>query len=683
MDQNKSLPARLRARPLKIFYGGDYNPEQWPEAVWLEDMRLMKQAGVNLVSVGIFSWALLQPDEDSYQFQWLDRVLNLLAEHGIWADLATATAAQPAWISQKYPDVLPVDARGNIISYGSRQSYCPNSPSYRKLGQKLVRKLAERYQNHPALFMWHINNEYGCHIHSCYCENCAQGFRSWLKARYGTVEKVNEAWGTNFWSQRYYQWSEIIPPRATSTFPNPAQVLDYRRFMSDSLLECYLGEYRLLKEITPGIPVTTNFLGLFKPLDYFKWAQYIDIISWDSYPDPESPDTPAWTALSHDLMRSLKNGQPFFLMEQAPSQVNWRPVNSNKRPGVMALWSYQAIAHGADAVLFFQWRQSLKGAEKFHSAIVTHTGDDGSRIYRECAKLGNELANLNEIPGSEVHAQTAIIFDYENWWAVEYEQRPHQNLLYLGQIFNYYQPLFATNIPVDIVPVNTEFRRYRLVIAPLLYLVKPGVAAALEAFVAQGGVLIMTFFSGIVDQNDGVFPGGYPGPFKGLLGLKVEEFDPLEASRTNKIVLTQAWEGFKDEYNCNLWCDVVHPATAKPLAQFMTDYYAGFPAVTVNQYGKGQAYYIATQPEPAFLIDFLKYVCRISGIQAPLKAPAGVEVMARSQNGRDYLFVLNHNLQGVRVPLPEGKYEDLITLGKYQGQLELGPNGTAVLGLVK
>ncbi|HEX3045057.1 MAG TPA: beta-galactosidase [Bacillota bacterium] len=682
MEQKKLFQTPVGIPP-RIFYGGDYNPEQWPESVWVEDMRLMKQAGVNLVTVGVFSWALLQSDEETYQFDWLDRLLNLLAEHGIFVDLATATAAQPAWISQKYPDILPVDVRGNTISYGSRQSYCPNSPSYRNLSQKLVRQLAQRYQNHPALLMWHINNEYGCHISTCYCENCARAFRSWLEAKYGTIEKVNEVWGTNFWSQRYYQWSEIIPPRATSTFPNPAQVLDYRRFMSDSLLECYLGEYRLLKEVTPGIPVTTNFLGLLKPLDYFKWAEYLDVISWDSYPDPEAADHAVWTALSHDLMRGLKNGQPFFLMEQAPSQVNWRPINPNKRPGVMALWSYQAIAHGADAVLFFQWRQSLKGAEKFHSAIVTHTGVDQSRIYRECAKLGNELGNLSEITGSQVPAQAAIIFDYENWWAVEYEQRPHQNLLYLDQILNYYQPLFTANIPVDVVPVNVDFSNYQLVIAPLLYLVKPGVAAALETYVNQGGTLIVTFFSGIVDQTDGIFPGGYPGPLKDLLGLKVEEFDPLDPRRTNKICLTQALEGLNNEYNCNLWCDVVQPISAKPLAQFGTDYYAGFPAVTVNQYGKGQAYYIATQPEPLFLKHFLKYVCQTCGIKPPLEAPAGVEVMTRSQSDRKYLFILNHNQQPTQIPLPEGVYEDLIAKKKYQTQLELGPNGTVILSLVK
>ncbi|HBF40165.1 MAG TPA: beta-galactosidase, partial [Firmicutes bacterium] len=424
----------IRSKAPKIFYGGDYNPEQWPESVWQEDMKLMREAGVNLVSISIFSWALLQPNEETYDFEWLDHLLDLLAQNGIDADLATATAAQPAWLSQKYPDVLPVSADGNRISYGSRQSYCPNSPSYKRLSQALVAKMAARYKSHPALALWHINNEYACHTSICYCDNCAKAFREWLAKKYGTIEKVNEAWGTNFWSQHYYAWSEIIPPRTTSTFPNPSQVLDYKRFMSDSILECYLGERRILQSATPNVPVTTNFMGDFKPLDYFKWARDIDVIAWDSYPDPEPNTTPDWAAFNHDLMRGLKNGQPFILMEQAPNNVNWRPVNTTKRPGVMRLWSYQAMAHGADAILFFQWRQSLKGAEKFHSAVVTHTGNDQSRVFQEVAGVGRELTNLDFIVNSRIEAKIAILFDYDNWWAVENVPRPSENVNYLEQI---------------------------------------------------------------------------------------------------------------------------------------------------------------------------------------------------------------------------------------------------------
>jgi beta-galactosidase len=667
----------INAKLPKIFYGGDYNPEQWPEKVWLEDVKLMKQAGVNLVSVGIFSWSLLQPNEETYNFEWLDRIMDLLAANGIYADLATATAAQPAWLSQ-YSDVLPVDIRGNKVSYGSRQSYCPNSPSYRRLGRQLVRNLAERYKNHPALIMWHINNEYACHTPSCYCENCAQAFRSWLQKKYGTVEKVNEAWGTNFWSQHYYEWAEIIPPRATSTFGNPGQVLDYQRFMSDSLMDCYLGEHAILKSVTPNIPVTTNFMGDFKNLDYFKWAQHMDVVSWDSYPDPEPNAYPGWAAFNHDLMRGLKNGQPFILMEQAASHVNWRPVNTNKRPGVMGLWSYQAIARGADAVMFFQWRQSLKGAERFHSAMVTHTGDDQSRVYREIAELGHELATLDEIIDSRTPAEIGILFDYENWWSLEHEPRPSINVNYLAQIRNFYNPLYDMNIEVDIVPVDADLSRYKLVIAPLLNMVKPGVKENLEKYVAGGGTFVTTFFSGIEDETGGVFPGGYPGPLKDLLGLAVEEFDPLEPHMTNKMRMIRTAGRLNGDYRCNLWCDVVQPGTAKVLAKFVEDYYAGRPCLTENHFGKGKAYYIATQPEPDFYKAFLKYLTDLHSVGSPLPVPPGVEVVKRAKDGQEYLFILNHTNHLAEFAIP-GAFQDLISGNGLQNELILKPKGTVIL----
>lgn len=661
----------------QIFYGGDYSPEQWPESVWLDDMRLMKQAGVNLVSVGIFSWALLQPNEDTFDFQWFDKLLDLLAEHGIYVDLATATAAQPAWLSKKYPDVLPVDEKGIRFSYGSRQSYCPNSPSYRRLSRELVRRLAERYRNHPALALWHINNEYACHTSSCYCDTCAEAFRVWLQNKYGSVAEVNEAWGTNFWSQYYYHWDEIIPPRYTSTFSNPSQVLDYQRFMSDSIFELYQGEYDIIKSVTPDILITTNFMVDFKPLDYFKWAKQIDVISWDSYPNPEPDYDLAITAFNHDLMRSLKGGQPFFLMEQASSQINWRPYNTNKRPGVMNLWSKAAVARGADGVMFFQWRQSVKGAEKFHSAMVPHAGEN-SRVYQEIAQLGKELTKLSEIIDTRIKAETAIIFDYENWWAVEYQQRPSQSLNYLDQLRNFYKPLFELNIPTDIVPVDCDLSHYQLVIAPLLYMIKPGVKENLEKYVAAGGTLIVSFFSGIVDETDGVFGEGYPGPLKELLGISVEEFDALEPHMANKVRLVRELGDLKGQYNCSLWGEMVKTDTAAALALFGEDYYGGAPCLTENQYRQGKAYYLATQPEPEFYRDFLRYLCRTNHISPTLVAPTGVEVTKRKGKEAEYLFILNHNPDPVTVNI-SGKYRDLIGDQEYERSVSLDSKASLVL----
>jgi beta-galactosidase len=665
--------------PNKLCYGGDYNPEQWPEEVWLDDMRLMRKAGVNFVSIGIFSWALLQPNADTYDFAWLDRLMDLLAENGIYADLATATASPPAWMAVNHPDILPVDENGAQFQHGSRQHYCPNSRTYREYSKKLVTLLAERYQNHPALTMWHVNNEYGCHINRCYCDQCAEAFRIWLEVRYQTIDELNARWGTNFWSQKYYRWEEIGLPSKTPTFANPGQLLDYQRFMSDSLLDCYLNEYHVLKEMTPEIPVLTNFMPHFKPLDYFKWAQHLDIVTWDSYPEP-TKGIPVDQAFDHDLMRSLRHGQPFLLMEQVTSNVNWREHNPMKRPGVMRLWSYQAVAHGGDGVMFFQWRASQAGAEKYHGAMVTHTGDEHSRVYREVAQLGNELKKLDSVVGSRIQAKTAIIFDYDNWWALELPSKPNNDLKYIEQVMQYYSPLFHHNIAVDIVQPSQDLSAYDLVIAPALYMVKPGVAENLEQFVERGGTLVTTFFSGIVDENDRIHMGGYPAPLRKLLGICVEEFDAMLQDQHNAITATEGSSTLQGTYRCSLWADVIRLEGAQALAYFGQDFIAGSPAVTVNTFGQGRAYYVGTQADERFVTNLIQHILAETGIQAPIDAPKGVEVTCREQGSDRTLFLLNHHAETMTVPLKDKIiYQDLLQDTSIQGQIELPANGVAVL----
>ncbi|WP_036746752.1 beta-galactosidase [Paenibacillus sp. UNC451MF] len=659
-----------------LFYGGDYNPEQWPEEVWKDDMRLMNKAGVNIVSVGIFSWAALQPGPDTYDFAWLDRLMDLMAEHGIMADLATATASPPAWLAKLHPDSLPVDENGARYAQGSRQHYCPNSKAFRLYGQRLVRKLAERYKDHPALAMWHINNEYACHISQCFCDECTREFRVWLEKRYSTLDELNARWGTNFWSQKYYDWDEIGLPGKTPTYPNPGQQLDYKRFMSDSLLDAYLGEHRILKEITPNLPIMTNFMGAFKPLDHFEWAKHMDVVTWDSYPEPTA-GIPVFAAMQHDLMRSLKGGQPFILMEQVTSQVNWRQHNPLKRPGVMRLWSYQTIAHGGDGVMFFQWRQSGAGAEKFHGAMVTHTGDENSRIYREVEQLGQELKQLDALVDSRVEARVAIIFDWHNWWALELDSKPSRDVLYLEQVKQYYQALFEHNVGVDFVQPDADLSSYKLVLAPALYMVGPGVGANLESYVSNGGTLLTTFFSGIVDENDRIHLGGYPAPLRKLLGICVEEFDPMLPGQTNGIAVSG-----NGEYSCNLWADLIRLEGASSLATFTSDFFAGSPAVTEHPFGQGKAYYVGTQPEPGFIKEFIGGILADLELRAPLTAPAGVEMsVRRAKNGERYVFALNHNAQKASIGLPEGIFVDLISGQSARASLELGPNGVAILQL--
>ncbi|OXM83179.1 beta-galactosidase [Paenibacillus rigui] len=662
-----------------MFYGGDYNPEQWPEEVWLEDMRLMKKAGVNIVSIGIFSWAVLQPGPDTYDFAWMDRLMDLMAENGIMADLATATASPPAWLARLHPESLPVDENGARYSQGSRQHYCPNSKAFRLYGQRLVRKLAERYKDHPALAMWHINNEYACHISECYCDVCASEFRLWLQRRYSTLDELNARWGTNFWSQKYYDWEEIVLPRKTPTYPNPGQQLDYKRFMSDSLLDAYLGEQRILKEITPHLPIMTNLMGAHKPLDQFEWAKHMDVITWDSYPEPTA-GIPVFAAMQHDLMRSLKGGEPFILMEQVTSQVNWRQQNPLKRPGVMRLWSYQTVAHGGDGVMFFQWRQSWAGAEKYHGAMVNQTGDENTRVYREVVQLGNELKQLDGIVDARVEAPVAIVFDWPTWWALELDSKPSRDVLYLDQIKQYYSVLFERNIGVDFVQPDADLGKYKLVLAPTMYMVAPGVADNLESYVQGGGTLLTTFFSGIVDENDRIHTGGYPAPLRKVLGLCVEEFDPMLPGQTNAIQVEGLGAGTDGEYSCSLWSDIIRLEGAQPLARFTQDFFAGSPAVTVHAFGSGKAYYVGTQGEAAFTSKLVGGILDELNLAAPLAAPAGVEMTVRVGNdGQRYIFVLNHLAVPADVQLPQGAYSDLLSGGSFTGALQLAPNGVAIL----
>ena len=665
--------------PQRLLYGGDYNPEQWPESVWLDDMRLMTLAHVNMASVNIFSWALLEQQPEHYTFEQLDRIMDMLAQNGVAADLATGTASPPTWMSRLYPSMLPVNRNGVRMSHGSRQHYCPNSPDYRRKSGELVQHLAERYAAHPALTMWHVNNEYGCHTSACYCDNCAAAFRIWLQQRYHSLDGLNAAWGTNFWSQHYYAWEDVLPPRATPAQNNPTQSLDYWRFMNDSLLACYRIEEDILRKVTPNVPITTNLMVAFKPVDDFAWASHMDVVSFDMYPPITAS---AWeVALSHDLMRSLKHGQPHLVMEMSPSQVNWMPQNPHKRPGRMRLHSLQALAHGADGVLFFQWRQSQAGAEQFHAAVVTHEGNEHNRIFRQAAQVGSELERLSpEITGSRVHAQAAILMDWQNWWAVEYLPGPSNRLHYWEQIKSYYQPLHNLNIATDIVLPDSDLSSYKLVIAPLLFMLRPGVAQNLTHFVEQGGTLLVTYYSGIVNQDNHVMLGGYPAELRKLLGIHVEEFDPLTPEMTNQISIQGGPQELQGVYPVTMWGELIHTEGAHTLGVFTDEYYANGPALTMNDYGQGHAYYLATQGNDELLQKLTQYLCQQAGIAPVLDSPAEVEVTKRVRtDGREVYFLLNHSTQAQTVQLPSGRFVSLLDGQQVEGQIQLQAVDAAIL----
>jgi beta-galactosidase len=656
-----------------VLYGGDYNPEQWPEEVWKEDVRLMQEAGVNLVSLGIFSWAKLEPRPGEYDFGWLDGIMDLLHEGGVMVDLATATASPPPWLAKIHPESLPVTKDGATLHPGARQHYCPSSAAYRERATQLVRRIADRYKDHPALAMWHVNNEYGCHVSACYCDASAAHFREWLEDRYGDLDALNEAWGTAFWSQRYSEWDEILPPRAAPTFANPTQQLDFRRFSSDVLLGCFEMEKEILRTATPGIPITTNFMGFFKPVDYWKWARREDVVSDDSYPDPADPEAHIGAAMARDLMRSLAGGGPWVLMEQASVRVNWRERNVPKKPGQMRLWSYQTVARGADGIMFFQWRASKAGAEKFHSAMVPHVRPEESRSWQEVKRLGAELGKLDRLLGARGEARTAILLDWESWWALELDSKPSHGVRMLGGLYSFYKPLFEANVPVDFVHPGADLSGYKLLLAPHLYLVTDEALENIMRFVADGGTLAVSFFSGIVDERDHIRLGGYPAPFRKVLGLRVEDFVPLASGQDNGILTRDG-----AAYSCDLWADLVHLEGAESLGSYAEGFYAGTPAVTRHAFGAGVAYYLGTRPEERYTRLLLGQICRETGVSAPLEAPPGLEVVRRKSGEATFLFVLNHNAELAQVRL-DGPVRDLLTGEKHDGALALDPLEVAVL----
>ena len=623
-----------------IAYGGDYNPEQWPEDVWRDDVRLMREAGVNLVSVGIFSWAMLEPSEGRFEFAWLDRVLELLHGAGIAVDLATPTANPPPWFARRHPDSLPVTREGTVLGPGSREAFCPCSPAYAEAAARITEQLARRYGDHPALALWHVNNEYGAHVPACYCPTSAAAFRRWLRARHGTLDALNQAWGTAVWGQRFGDWEEIETPRASPMAVNPAQQLDYRRFSSDAFLECFRRERDILHRLAPGVPVTTNFMVTnCKDVDYWRWAAEVDVVSNDHYLRAEQPDNHIELAMSADLTRSLARGGPWLLMEHSTSAVNWQPRNIAKRPGEMGRNSLTHVARGADGVLFFQWRAAASGAEKFHSAMLPHSGT-GSRVWREVEQLGRDLAALREVRGSRVVADVGVVWDWESWWALELEGRPSCDLDYMERVAACYERLWRAHLTVDFARPEADLRAYPLVVVPSLYLTTRTAAASLRDYVEEGGTLLVSYFSGVVDANDTVHPGGHPGALRELLGLAVEEFLPLREGEQVQL---------DDGSRADVWAEQVEPRGAETVLRYLDGPAAAGPAVTRHRLGRGQAWYASTRLRDEALDRLLYRVYADAGLVPRPSLPAGVEVVRRSDSEASWLFVVNHEEQDVEL----------------------------------
>ncbi|MER5718069.1 beta-galactosidase [Streptomyces sp. NPDC002132] len=657
----------------RLAYGADYNPEQWPRDVWEEDVRLMREAGVTVVSIAIFSWARLQPGPEEWDFGWLDEVMDLLHAGGIGVDLATATASPPPWLTAAHPEILPVTANGETLWPGARQHWRPTSPVFREHALRLVREMANRYKDHPALVAWHVSNELGCHNVYDFSDDAARAFRTWLRARYGTLDALNHAWGTAFWSQRYSDWEQILPPRLAASHPNPTQQLDFKRFSSDALKDHLRAERDILREITPDVPITTNFMvmGGTKGMNYPDWADEIDFVSNDHYvhPGPQDRDELSFSA---NLVSGIAGGRPWFLMEHSTSAVNWQHVNVAKRPGDLARDSLLHVAHGADAVCFFQWRQSAAGAEKYHSAMVPHAGPD-SDLFRAVRDLGATLKSLAPVAGSEREsAAVGILYDWESWWASEQDSHPTALLDYRQEALDWYSALLALGVRADLVTTRADLSRHQVLIAPVLHMVPAELAKELTRYAEQGGHLVTTYFSGVVDQNDHVWLGGYPGALRELLGIRVEEFGPLLDGESVEL---------DDGGTGTLWTDQVDVADddTEVLVRYRTGTHAGRPAVTRRVTERGSASYVSTRLGVDGLVPLLPRLLEPAGVRSELPAElrGRVELTVRRSASERFLFLVNRTDAAVPVTALDG--EVLLGARDEGGALVLGPREVAVL----
>lgn len=667
-----------------FLHGGDYNPDQWSPEIWDEDMRLMREAHCNAMSVGIFSWVKVEPEAGRYEFDWLDEIMDRLADNDSWAVLATPTAAHPAWMSQKYPEILRTGVDRIRRRHRGRVNYCLSSPIYREKCRQIASKLAERYADHPALLVWHIHNEYGG---ACYCKSCEQTFRDWLQGKYESLDELNEKWWTAFWGHTYTDWSQIEAPGGPYGEGSiMGQTLDWKRFVTDQMASLIRNEAEVLREHTPEVPITTNFMGTYPGLNYWRLAEEIDVISWDAYPKyhdrPSDRRTAVEFSFRHDINRCMKGGRPFMLMESTPSSTNWMPVMKLKRPGVHRLSSLQAVAHGADTVQYFQWRKSRGGAEKFHGAVVDHAGHENTRVFREVAEVGSILEQLDPVIGTSVRPEVGLIYDWENRWAIEGAAGPRKEVNYEGICHDHYRPFWERSIPVDVIEMDCSFESYRLLVAPMLYMIRPGVSERLEDFVRQGGTLVITYWSGIVDENDRCFLGGWPGPLRELAGIWSEEMDVLYDDESNRVEMEEGNSlGLQGSYGTRIFCDLVREEDAEVLARYAEDFYAGRPALTVNQFGEGQVYYVAFQDDGEFLDDFYGSLSEELRLKRTLETelPEGVTAQVRRDGEGEFVFLLNFNDESVNIPLGDDKFGDLLTGREVEDLVSIPAYGSLVL----
>ncbi len=663
-----------------LLHGGDYNPEQWlgqKDDVWKKDMELAQKAGINTLTVGIFSWSHLEPEEGKFDFSWLDHVMDMLYQNGMKAILATPSGARPPWMAQKYPQVLRMDNERKQNLYGGRHNHCLTSPIYREKVAAMNERLALRYGKHPALVMWHISNEYSG---ECHCPLCQKAFQEWLEKRYGTIAKLNDAWWNHFWAHNYNRFDQIESPTSPSWLgenESHGQKLAWRRFVSQQHCSFYLNEVAPLKRITPDIPCTTNLMSTFPGIDYFALGKLMERSSWDNYPcwsgTEKDADAAMHAAFNHDLMRGVGGQKPFLMMESSPGPVNWQQINSLRRPGIVLAQGLHAVAHGSDSVQYFQFRKGQGGFEKFHAAVVDHVGHGETRAYREVAQVGEALRKLASVAGSAPENEVALVYDWENRWALEDARFGHVDKGYEKTVRNHYAGFYKAGFGVDVIDQTADLTKYKIVSAPMCYMLRDGFAKRVQDFAHAGGTFVMTYVSGYVNEEDLCFLGGFPGPLSDVAGIWAEEIDALFPDVKNSFT----WQG--KSHDAVEFCELVHLQTAHSLASYEQDFYQGMPALTINSYGKGCCYYIAARTNEEFLKDFYHHAAAEAGVKPVLPSiPEGLEAVKRiGDEGKEYLFISNFLAEEKQVTLEEG-WKDMLNDAVVYGITSIRPRSVQV-----
>ena len=659
-----------------MWHGGDYNPDQWldyPE-VLEKDIELMKKSGCNVMSVGIFAWAKLEPEEGVFNFGWLDSIIDNLYQNGIYTILATPSGAMPAWMAEKYPEIRRMAEDGIRYRFGNRHNNCYSSPVYREKVRIMNTKLAERYSNHPGVLMWHISNEFN--VEDCHCPLCKDNFRKWLKEKYQTIDNLNAKWWSGFWAHIYNDFSQIDPPGDHGELSSNPLKLEWHRFKNHMLKDFLNHEVSVLKAVNPSLPVTTNYMRFWE-VDYAMLSPGIDVVSWDNYPFWHSSDNEfnisAETALYHSLFNSFKKDKPFMMMESSPSATNWQQVSRLRRPGMHLLASMQAVAHGSDTVQYFQWRKSRGQSEQFHGAVVGHDNSEDTRVFRDVTSVGDALKNISEVAGSLTQNEVAILYDYDSFWSLRLAQA-YRNIDeakgYFNILLKNYGALWQLNIGTDFVFEKDDFSKYKVIIAPMLFMLKSGMKEKIESFVENGGTFITTFATGVVDEYGLSFFDKECYPLRKILGVKTEETDSLYDGQYNNINM------FGSSYRCEKYCELAYLEGATVLGKYEEDFYKGMPAVTVNSYGKGKAYYIATDLMQEGYIRLYDEI--LKGVVSPEKvvsSPENVSITFRCSDDCRYAFIMNFNNRTENVNLP---FDYEVLTGEF-ADCTLSPYGVAVL----